>query len=189
MAASGPDAKKAAGAASPAVRFASVNEEIAPAETLQSLDSLSTPAAGDADAAGGAQQLKQLSESLQGTHLQERRMSHFAFEPVSLPVSRVRLFPPFHCRLLVLWTLLSGRLYLCPDVDNALSLYYRATIWITKPKENHLVHRVHCALVDIWGPAVLSRNSRALAGHTLSISLICLPHPKTPPSICMTYET
>jgi hypothetical protein len=97
MAASGPDAKKTAGAASPAVRFASVNEEIAPAETLQSLDSLSTPAAGDdADAAGGAQQLKQLSESLQGTHLQERRMSHFAFEPVSLPVSRVRLFPPFH---------------------------------------------------------------------------------------------
>jgi hypothetical protein len=108
MAASGPDAKKPAGAASPAVRFASVNEEIAPPETLQSLDSQSTAAAGDgADAAGGAQQLKQLSESLQGTHLQERRMSHFAFEPVSLPVSRVRLFSPFHCRLLVLWTLLS----------------------------------------------------------------------------------
>lgn len=103
MAASGtPDAKKTTGAASPAVRFASVNEEIAPVETLPSLDSLSPPAAAaaagdDATAAGGVQQLKQLSESLQGTHLQERRMSHFAFEPVSLPASRVRWSPPFRC--------------------------------------------------------------------------------------------
>jgi hypothetical protein len=37
------------------------------------------------------QQLNELSKTLQGTQLQERRMSQFAFEPVSLPASRVRL--------------------------------------------------------------------------------------------------
>jgi hypothetical protein len=37
------------------------------------------------------QQLNELSNALQGTQLQERRMSQFAFEPVSLPASRVRL--------------------------------------------------------------------------------------------------
>lgn len=88
--ASGADGKKAAGA-SPAVRFASVNEEIAPNETLESLDSMSLSHNSPAE---GGEQLKQLSETLQGTHLQERRMSHFAFEPVSLPASRVSsLFP------------------------------------------------------------------------------------------------
>jgi hypothetical protein len=79
--ASGVEGKKPGGS-SPAVRFASVNEEIAPSETLQDLDSHNITADGDA-------QLKQLSESLQGSHLQERRMSQFAFEPVSLPTSRV----------------------------------------------------------------------------------------------------
>jgi hypothetical protein len=89
VAASG-DGKSAAGG-SPSVRFASVDEEIAPDETLQGLDTVSpshnTPADGDA-------QLKQLSDTLHGTHLQERRMSHFAFEPVSLPASRVRILFP-----------------------------------------------------------------------------------------------
>ena len=82
--ASGADGKKGAGA-EPAVRFASVNEEIAPEETL----SLDTVLPSHDIPADGSAQLKQLSETLQSTHLQERRMSHFAFEPVSLPASRV----------------------------------------------------------------------------------------------------
>lgn len=35
--------------------------------------------------------LRELSKSLQGRHLQERRMNIFAFEPFSLPASRVRI--------------------------------------------------------------------------------------------------
>jgi hypothetical protein len=76
-------AKEAAtGEASPTVRFASVNEEIEPAKTLE-----------DSSRPSGADEatLKELSKTLQNTQLQGRRMSHFAFEPVSLPASRVRL--------------------------------------------------------------------------------------------------
>ena len=68
---------------SPTVRFASVDEEIDPDKSLESV-SIETPGK---DAA----KLKELSKSLQGTQLQGRRMSHFAFEPVSLPASRVCL--------------------------------------------------------------------------------------------------
>ncbi|KAL3427411.1 Serine/threonine-protein kinase oca2 [Phlyctema vagabunda] len=71
--------------ASPTVRFASVNEEIEP-KPLEALDS----GASQPQMSGSAQaEIQQLSKSLHGTHLQERRMSHFAFEPVSLPASRV----------------------------------------------------------------------------------------------------
>ncbi|KAF4636617.1 hypothetical protein G7Y89_g1468 [Cudoniella acicularis] len=67
------------------VRFASVNEEIEPA-SIDSLESVPQPS----DISGNEQEkLKELSKTLHGTHLQERRMSHFAFEPVSLPASRV----------------------------------------------------------------------------------------------------
>lgn len=86
--------KPAAAAASPTVRFAAVNEEIAPDESFQGLDSVSP--SDNAPSSPGAQ-LKQISETLKATHLgtplQERRMSHFNFEPVSLPASRV--CPPF----------------------------------------------------------------------------------------------
>lgn len=68
---------------SPTVRFASVNEEIEPEK---SLESSSNRLPGNDEAT-----LKELSKSLQGTQLQGRRMSHFAFEPVSLPASRVCL--------------------------------------------------------------------------------------------------
>ncbi|RDW80628.1 hypothetical protein BP5796_05326 [Coleophoma crateriformis] len=70
---------------SPAVRFASVNEEIEP-KNLEPLDSgASHPQISGSD----QEELRHISKSLHGTHLQERRMSHFAFEPVSLPASRV----------------------------------------------------------------------------------------------------
>ena len=70
---------------SPSVRFASVNQEIEP----ESLDTIPDISGQDKE------KLKELSQSLHGTQLQERRMSHFAFEPVSLPASRVR-FPISH---------------------------------------------------------------------------------------------
>ncbi len=72
------------------MRFASVDQEIEPAQTLGSSttqDSVRgrpqnslTPEA-EAD-------LKTISLGLHSTQLQQRRMSNFAFEPVSLPVSR-----------------------------------------------------------------------------------------------------
>jgi hypothetical protein len=79
------DTQKAA-AGSPAVRFASVNEEIPPNQSLNVLDSASAPQhlSGATEA-----ELRALSTSLRSTHLQNRRMSAFNFEPVSLPASRV----------------------------------------------------------------------------------------------------
>lgn len=74
-----------------AVRFASVNEEIEPPQRLQSSITLSTEnTISNSDLSPDAQEeLRNLSKSLQKSHLQHRRMSNFAFEPVSLPVSRV----------------------------------------------------------------------------------------------------
>lgn len=72
---------------SPQVRFAAVNEQIAPNDGFTGLSDDS--AAQDTSNKDRAD-IDQLSKTLHGTHLQERRMSHFAFEPVSLPVSRVR---------------------------------------------------------------------------------------------------
>lgn len=72
---------------SPQVRFAAVNEQIAPIQS--SLDPKVNTAAPEISNQDQAE-FDQLSKSLKGTHLQERRMSHFAFEPVSLPASRVR---------------------------------------------------------------------------------------------------
>ncbi|KAH6676495.1 kinase-like domain-containing protein [Halenospora varia] len=70
---------------SPTVRFASNNEEIEPA-TIDCLDQVPSPQNIPPEEQA---QLKELSKTLHGAHLQERRMSHFAFEPVSLPASRV----------------------------------------------------------------------------------------------------
>jgi hypothetical protein len=70
-----------------AVRFSSVDEEIEPAMSSNSLDST----AGKPQLSGETEaEIRALSSSLHGTHLQTRRMSHFAFEPMSLPVSQVR---------------------------------------------------------------------------------------------------
>lgn len=70
--------------ASPVVRFASENEEIEP---QQSLDTTTTSAP-HIDGAEDSK-VKELTQSLQGAQLAGRRMSCFAFEPVSLPASRV----------------------------------------------------------------------------------------------------
>jgi hypothetical protein len=84
---SGLDPKKAE--SSPAVRFASVNEEIEPAN----VESLESNPPTQSIPGNEQEQLKELSKTLQSAHLQKRRMSHFDFEPVSLPASRVRLRP------------------------------------------------------------------------------------------------
>lgn len=84
ISAPGLDTTKAA-EGSPTVRFASVDEEIAP----DSYDNLDSTRPTQRVPENDDRQLKELSQSLQGSHLQGRRMSHFAFEPVSLPASRV----------------------------------------------------------------------------------------------------
>lgn len=82
---------------SPAVRFSSANEEISPQESLNMLDSKPIPQklSGESET-----DLRELSSSLRATHLQNRRMSAFNFEPVSLPASRVcanlHIEFPFH---------------------------------------------------------------------------------------------
>ncbi|KAL2066492.1 hypothetical protein VTL71DRAFT_2563 [Oculimacula yallundae] len=68
---------------SPTVRFASANEEIEPVP-LDDDQQIHEPRSTVEE-----QNIKELSQSLQSTQLQGRRMSHFAFEPVSLPASRV----------------------------------------------------------------------------------------------------
>ena len=74
----------------PAVRFKSTVQEIAAPENVSS----SLPPIKDSPLSEPADvtpaQLRELSKSLQGTHLQERRMNIFSFEPFSLPASRVR---------------------------------------------------------------------------------------------------
>jgi hypothetical protein len=66
-----------------------VNEEIEPVKSLEPLRG--APSAQEITGPEDAT-IKELTKSLQGSHLQERRMSHFAFEPVSLPASRVCCF-------------------------------------------------------------------------------------------------
>lgn len=78
-------------AGSPTVRFASATEEIEPTG-LEALDTAPPQTITGQD----EERLKELSKSLHGSHLQERRMSHFAFEPVSLPASRVCLLSYLH---------------------------------------------------------------------------------------------
>lgn len=77
---------------SPTVRFASTDEEIEP----EALDA--NPASAQRISKTEEQSIKELSQSLQSSDLQGRRMSHFAFEPVSLPASRVCLIFSIHAR-------------------------------------------------------------------------------------------
>lgn len=67
---------------SPTVRFASTNEEIEPQQLDPEPETQRISKEEE-------QNIKELSKSLQSSALQGRRMSNFAFEPVSLPVSRV----------------------------------------------------------------------------------------------------
>jgi hypothetical protein len=73
------------------VRFASVNQEIEPTQSIPSLTTLSSGrSVSDIELSPEAQeQLLTLSSGFQGSQLQHRRMSLFGFEPVSLPASRV----------------------------------------------------------------------------------------------------
>ena len=79
-----------ASAQAQAVRFASVNQEIEPAQSLLSSatqDSERPRSQAELNAENQAE-LKNLSLGLHASQLQQTRMSNFAFEPVSLPVSR-----------------------------------------------------------------------------------------------------
>lgn len=78
-----------------AVRFASVNQEIEPDPTLQSQFSPiseqgeGTQTIGENLEPKAKDELRSLAIGLQKSQLQESRLRHFAFEPVSLPPSRV----------------------------------------------------------------------------------------------------
>jgi hypothetical protein len=73
------------------VRFTSENETIAPESSLE-LETLVSPPKRETrdDLTEEAQEeLKNLSITLQKSRLQTKRMEHFAYDPVSLPPSRV----------------------------------------------------------------------------------------------------
>ncbi|KAL8952353.1 MAG: hypothetical protein Q9222_001733 [Ikaeria aurantiellina] len=72
------------------VRFASADQEIEPAQSLQSVTTQDpSQTRPEAQLTPEAQaELRSISLGLHSSRLQHRRMSNFAFEPVSLPVSR-----------------------------------------------------------------------------------------------------
>jgi hypothetical protein len=75
-----------------AVRFNSVTEQISPDSKFDQTSSVSSIPAGEEQGWNpkAQEEIRQFSSNVhQSTPLQQRRMSHFAFEPVSLPVSRV----------------------------------------------------------------------------------------------------
>lgn len=73
-----------------AVRFASVDQEIEPAH-VDSLDATLSSQVTPSNADGkDVETLIKAASALNLPRLQERRISNFAFEPVSLPASRVR---------------------------------------------------------------------------------------------------
>ncbi|MCJ1441636.1 MAG: serine/threonine protein kinase [Stictis urceolatum] len=73
-----------------AVRFSSNLQEIEPAHSLHPTETLTQDRRSDALSAEAQAELRELSRSIQqNSQLQKRRMDNFAFEPVSLPPSRV----------------------------------------------------------------------------------------------------
>jgi len=74
-----------------AVRFSSQNEEIEPAEvSLQPVESLTGPRDRQDLGPEAQEELQNLASTMQQSKLQSKRMENFAYEPVSLPPSRVR---------------------------------------------------------------------------------------------------
>jgi hypothetical protein len=70
------------------VHFASHNEEIGPNPSFDSFEGNATGY--ERVLPGGTEaEIRALSESMNRTDLQTRRMSNFNFEPISLPASRV----------------------------------------------------------------------------------------------------
>ena len=69
-------------------RFADEDEEIDPIQSIpeQRPEDMSPEA---------REQIKNLAMTLQKSRIQENRMSNFAYEPVSMPPSRVRKIPSF----------------------------------------------------------------------------------------------
>ncbi len=74
-----------------AVRFNSVDEEIRSHGGLQNVEEVTAPdhAPVEEFSPDAQEELRILSVSLRQSRLQSKRMEKFAFEPVSLPVSRV----------------------------------------------------------------------------------------------------
>ena len=72
-----------------AVRFSSVNQEIEPLHSLKTTSQASDNASNQLSPQA-EEEIRQLSLSLHKSHIQQQRMSNFAFEPVSVPVSRVQ---------------------------------------------------------------------------------------------------
>ena len=71
------------------VRFASVNQEIEPAHSLQSTGEASDVSASSQPLSPGQEQeIRNLALGLHNSHIHQQRLSNFNFEPVSLPVSR-----------------------------------------------------------------------------------------------------
>lgn len=71
------------------VRFASVNQEIEPAESLQTnTEASDIPTSREGFGPNAEDEIRNLSLGLHNSHMHQRRTSNFAFEPVSLPVSR-----------------------------------------------------------------------------------------------------
>jgi hypothetical protein len=99
----GASPKGAAGATEQAVRFSSQLQEIEPEHSLQTAQTLtadSQEASAESMSPEVEAEIQNLALGLRDSHLQHRRMSHFAFEPCSLPPSRVSLptllwFPTF----------------------------------------------------------------------------------------------
>lgn len=88
-----PSEEQTAGSPQPqtntAVRFASTVEEISPTPAAMAVSN-TDPNQPDSIAEVMSDQIRELSTSLQNVDLQGRRLSRFAFEPYSLPASRVR---------------------------------------------------------------------------------------------------
>ncbi|KAL6719356.1 Nitrogen permease reactivator protein [Lecanora helva] len=83
------DAASSGAVAPQAVRFASENQEIEPAHSLQTDTQTSeAPASSQPLSPGQEQEIRNLALGLHNSHIHQRRMSNFTFEPVSLPVSR-----------------------------------------------------------------------------------------------------
>lgn len=81
--------------AAPNVRFKSRDEEIAPESSLESVESISAKDGvrrDDLDSTA-QEELKNLAVTLQKSR-QQKRLENFAYEPVSLPPSRVSTCPP-----------------------------------------------------------------------------------------------
>ncbi|MCJ1391811.1 serine/threonine protein kinase [Xylographa bjoerkii] len=73
-----------------AVRFSSKNQEIEPEQIVYAVPTLTSDNSKSEDTLSpeAQEEIRVLSRTLQESHLQHGRMSNFAFEPVSLPVSR-----------------------------------------------------------------------------------------------------